>query len=144
QYPGMELPWGMFGENLTIWGLCDDTVYIGDQLQVGSAQLIVTEPRMPCSKLALKFGRDDVLKLLFQRGFSGFYCAVLREGEVAAGDPVTLLRRDAHAVRVFDITRLEREGYYDFELLRRAVAVDALLQDWRKSFAKRLAQFSMS
>ena len=66
QFPEMALPWGMFGENLTIWGLRDDAVYIGDQLQVGSAQLVVTEPRMPCHKLALKFGRDDILKRFFQ------------------------------------------------------------------------------
>jgi MOSC domain-containing protein YiiM len=138
----MALPWGMFGENLTIRGLRDDTMYIGDQLRVGSAQLVVTEPRMPCYKLALKFGRDDVLKLLFQRGYSGFYCAVLQEGEVAAGDPVSLLHRDEHAVTVLDITRLEREGYYDVDLLRRAVAVEALSQDWRETFLKRLAQFS--
>jgi MOSC domain-containing protein YiiM len=97
---------------------------------------------LPCYKLALKFGRDDVLKLLFQSGYSGFYCAVLQEGEVAAGDPVSLLHRDEHAVTVLDITRLEREGYYDVDLLRRAVAVEALSQDWRETFLKRLAQFS--
>jgi MOSC domain-containing protein YiiM len=142
QFPEMELPWGMFGENLTIWGLQDDTVHIGDHLQVGSAHLVVTEPRMPCSKLALKFGRDDVLKIFFQSGFSGFYCAVLKEGEVMAGDPVRRLHRDKHAVSVLDITRLEREGYYDLDLLNRAVAVEALSQDWRDGFLKRLAQFS--
>lgn len=142
RFPEMELPWGMFGENLTIWGLRDDTVYIGDRLRVGSAQLVVTEPRMPCYKLALKFGRDDVLKLFFQSGFSGFYCAVLQEGEVAAGDPVWLLHRDEHMVSALDITRLEREDRYDVELLRRAVAVEALSQDWRDDFLKRLRQFS--
>jgi len=110
QFPEMELPWGMFGENLTIWGLRDDTVYIGDQLQVGSAHLVVTQPRVPCYKLALKFGRDDILKRFFQSGFSGFYCAVLQEGEVGAGDPVRLLHREEHEVSVLDILRLEGEG----------------------------------
>jgi MOSC domain-containing protein YiiM len=138
----MALPWGTFGENLTIRGLRDDTIYIGDQLRVGLAQLVVTEPRMPCYKLALEFGRDDILKLLFQSGYSGFYRAVLQEGEVAAGDPVSLLHRDERAVTVLDITRLEREGYYDVDLLRRPVAVEALSQDWRETFLKRLAQFS--
>jgi MOSC domain-containing protein YiiM len=142
QFPEMELPWGMFGENLTIWGVRDDTVYIGDQLQVGSAHLVVTEPRMPCYKLAIKFGRDDVLKRLFQSGFSGFYCAVLQEGEVAAGDPVRLLHRDEHAVSVLDIVRLQREDRYDVGLLRQAVAVEALSQDWRDTFLERLTHFS--
>ena len=138
----MVLPWGMFGENLTIWGVRDNTVHIGDQLQVGSAHLVVTEPRMPCFKLALKFGRDDVLKRFFRNGFSGFYCAVLQEGEAAAGDPVSMLHRDEHAVSVLDIVRLEREDYYDVDLLRRAAAADALSQDWRERFLERLTNFS--
>jgi MOSC domain-containing protein YiiM len=146
QYPAMELPWEMFGEmfgeNLTIWGLRDDSVYIGDQLQVGSAQLVVRSPRMPCYKLGLKFGRDDVLKRLFQSGFSGFYCAVLQEGEVAAGDPIGLLHRDEHAVSARDITRLQGDDRYDVDLLRRAVAVEALSQDWRDTFLERLTNFS--
>jgi len=142
QFPEMELPWGMFGENLTIWGLRDDTLYIGDQLQVGSAHLVVTQPRLPCYKLALKFGRDDILKRFFQSGFSGFYCAVLQEGEVAAGDPIRLLHRDEHEVSVLDIVHLEGEGFYDVDLLRRAVAVEALSQAWRDSFLQRLTRFS--
>lgn len=143
QFPDMDLPCGMFGENLTIWGTRDDAVHIGDQLQVGSAHLIVTEPRMPCYKLALKFGRDDILKRFFRSGYSGFYCAVLQEGEVAAGDPVKVLHRDEHAVSVLEIVRLEREDYYDVDLLRRAVAVDALPQDWRERFMERLVHISV-
>src|SRR5215467_5114081 len=142
QFPEMELPWGMFGENLTIWGLRDDTLYIGDQLQVGSAHLVVTQPRLPCYKLALKFGRDDILKRFFQSGFSGFYCAVLQEGEVAAGDSIRLLHHDEHEVSVLDIVHLEGEGFYDVDLLRRAVAVEALSQAWRDSFLQRLTRFS--
>jgi MOSC domain-containing protein YiiM len=142
QFPEMDLPWGMFGENLTIWGLQDDTVHIGDHLQVGSAQLVVRSPRMPCYKLGMKFGRDDVLKLLFQNGYSGFYCAVLQEGDVAAGDPVTLLHRDERAVSVRDIVHLQGESRYDADLLRRAVAVEALPQNWRETFLERLELFS--
>ena len=142
QYPEMELPWGMFGENLTIWGLRDDSVYIGDRLQVGSAQLVVTQPRMPCYKLALKFGHDDVLKRMLQSGFSGFYCAVLQEGDVAAGDRIRLLHRDQHAVSVLDIVRLHGEGKHDVNLLRRALAVEALPQNWRDYFLERLTNFS--
>src|SRR5712671_6531621 len=68
QFPEMELPWGMFGENLTIEGLLDESVHIGDRFQVGSAHLVVTQPRLPCSKLGLKFGRDYFLERLNTAG----------------------------------------------------------------------------
>jgi MOSC domain-containing protein YiiM len=142
QFPEMALPWGMFGENLTIWGMSEDSVYIGDQLEVGTAHLVVTQPRMPCYKLGLKFGRDDILKLLLHSGYTGFYCAVLQEGDVAAGDPIKLLHRDEHQVSVLDIVRLERERKRDVALLRRAVAVEALSPSWREYFKERLTQLS--
>jgi MOSC domain-containing protein YiiM len=142
QYPAVELPWGMFGENLTIWGLRDDAVYIGDRLQVGTAQLVVRAPRMPCFKLGLRFGRDDVLRIMLQSGFTGYYCAVLQEGAVTAGDPITALHRDEHAVTVLDIVRLERECKNDVDLLRRAAQVGALSPRWRDYFLKRLAELS--
>jgi MOSC domain-containing protein YiiM len=142
QFPQMEMPWGMFGENLTVWGLRDDSVYIGDRLQVGTAQLIVRSPRMPCFKLGLRFGRDDVLKILLQNGFTGFYCAVLQEGAVAAGDPITVLHCNEHVVTVLDIVRLERERKHDVDLLRRAVAVEELSPSWRDYFMKRLTELS--
>ncbi len=132
----------MFGENLTIWGLRDDRVYIGDQLQVGSAHLVVTQPRMPCYKLALKFGRDDILKRFFQSGFSGFYCAVLQEGEVAAGDPITVLHRDEHEVSVLDIIRLEGGATTTWTCCAGRWRWKRLSQGWRDGFMKRLAQFS--
>jgi MOSC domain-containing protein YiiM len=142
QYPAMELPWGMFGENLTTWGLRDDAVYIGDRLQVGTAQLVVRSPRMPCFKLGLRFGRDEVLKIMLQSGFTGFYCAVLQEGAVEAGDPIRVLHRDENAVTVLDIVRLERERRHDADLLRRAVAVEALSPSWRDYFLKRLTELA--
>jgi MOSC domain-containing protein YiiM len=140
QFPEMKLPWGMFGENLTIWGVRDDGVYIGDQFEVGTARLVVTQPRMPCYKLGLKFGRDDVLKLMLNTSYTGFYCSVLQEGDIAADNPVRLLHRDEHQVSVLDIVRLERERKYDVDLLRRAVAVKALSPSWREYFEERLTQ----
>jgi MOSC domain-containing protein YiiM len=144
QFPQMELPWGMFGENLTIEGLLDETVHIGDRFQVGSAQLVVTQPRLPCYKLGLKFGRDDILKRFLQSALTGFYFAVLQEGEVAAGDPISLLHRDAHQVKVADITRLYRQDRHNLDLLRRAVAVEALPESWRDYFLERLTQLAGS
>jgi MOSC domain-containing protein YiiM len=142
QFPELELPWGMFGENLTIRGLREDTMRIGDRLQIGSAQLVVTQPRLPCYKLGLRFGRDDVLKRFWQSGFTGFYLSVLQEGEVAAGDSIRLLQQDEHAVTVRNIMDLAREDTLDVDLLRRAVAVEALPQAWREDFFQRLTPLS--
>ena len=81
----MELPWGAFGENFTTEGLLERDVRIGDRFEVGTAELQVTDPRMPCYKLGVRFDRDDMVKRFLASGGSGFYLAVLREGEVAAG-----------------------------------------------------------
>jgi len=138
QFPEMELPWGMFGENLTIEGLSEESVHIGDRFQVGSAHLMVTQPRIPCYKLGIKFGRDDILKRFLQSGLTGFYFAVLKEGDVAAGDPIQLLHRDEHQVKVADITRLYRKDRHNLDLLRRALVVEALPETWRDYFLERL------
>src|SRR2546425_4216291 len=142
QFPEMELPWGMFGENLTIEGLLEESVHIGDHFQVGSAHLVVTQPRLPCYKLGLKFGRDDILKRFLRSGLTGFYFAVLKEGEVAAGDPIRLLHRDEHQVKVADITRLYRQDKHNLDLLRRVMAVEALPEAWRDYFLERLTQLT--
>lgn len=142
QFPEMKLPWGMFGENLTVAGLLDETVHIGDHFQVGSAHLVVTQPRLPCYKLGIKFGRDDILKRFLQSGKTGFYLAVLKEGEVAAGDPISLLHQDEHRVKVADITRLYRQDKHNLDLLRRAVAVDGLAEVWRDYFQQRIEKLT--
>jgi MOSC domain-containing protein YiiM len=84
----VELPWGAFGENLTTEGLLERDVRVGDRFLVGSAELVVTDPRLPCYKLGVRFGRDDMVKRFLAHGGTGFYLAVLREGEVAAGDAI--------------------------------------------------------
>jgi len=102
----------------------------------------VTQPRLPCYKLALKFGRDDILKRFLQSGLTGFYFAVFKEGEVAAGDPIRLLHSDEHQVKVSDITRLYREDKHNIDLMRRVVAVEALPESWRDYFLERLTQLT--
>lgn len=144
RFPEMDLPSGMFGENLTVEGLLDESVHIGDRFQVGSAHVVVTQPRVPCYKLGLKFGRDDILKRFLESGLTGFYLAVLKEGEVAAGDRITLLERDEHQVKVADITRLYREDKYNVDLLRKVVAVEVLAEVWREYFQGRLDRLAGS
>ena len=138
QFPEMDLPWGMFGENLSITGLFEDAVHIGDHFQVGTARLMVTQPRLPCYKLGIKFEREDIIKRFLVSGRTGFYFAVLEEGKVAAGDPITLLHRDEHDITIADIVRLYREDKYNVELMRRVIAVDALPEEWREYFQERL------
>ncbi len=138
ELPGMELPWGMFGENFTTEGLSESSVNIGDRFRIGSAEVMVTEPRMPCYKLGIKFGRNDILKRFLASGRTGFYFSVLREGEVEAGNPIEPLARDAHNVTVADITRLYARDRDDAELARRVIEVEALPDSWRDYFRERL------
>ena len=134
----MSLPWGMFGENLTTTGLFETDVHIGDRFRVGSAELMVTQPRMPCYKLGIRFGRADIIKRFLISERSGFYFSVLKEGEVGAGDEVELVERNDSGVRVVDITRLYSSEKENVELMRRAITTEALPDSWRDYFLKRI------
>jgi MOSC domain-containing protein YiiM len=138
ELPDAELPWGAFGENLTIAGLLEEGVRIGDRFVVGSAELVVTQPRMPCFKLGIRFGRSDMVKRFLNSGRSGFYFAVLREGEVAAGDPIQLSAHAADGLSVADIVALYTVDAGNQQLLRRAARSSALPESWREYFRKRL------
>jgi MOSC domain-containing protein YiiM len=140
ELPGTELPWGMFGENFTTLGLDESNVNIGDRFRLGSAEVMVTEPRMPCYKLGIKFGRNDILRRFLASGRTGFYFSVEREGEVGAGDEIELIGHDEHNVTVADITRLYARDKNDFEMLRRAIAVEALPEKWRYHFGQQLVK----
>jgi MOSC domain-containing protein YiiM len=138
ELPGTELPWGMFGENFTTEGLDESAVNIGDRFRIGSAEVTVTVPRMPCYKLGIKFGRADIVKRFMASGRTGFYFSVQREGEVGAGDEIELLGRDENDVTVADVSRLYVRDRGDVETLRRAVAVEALPESWREHFRQQL------
>jgi MOSC domain-containing protein YiiM len=136
--PDQDLPWGMFGENLTTKGLQENAVNIGDCFRVGTAEVVVTQPRMPCFKLGIKFGRDDIIKKFLISERSGFYFAVLKEGEVAPGDEIELIRSDPQNVTVTDITRLYVSDKHNVDLMMRAIGVEALAESWREHFVNRL------
>lgn len=140
ELPEMELPWGMFGENFTTVGLQEDELNIGDQLKVGSAVVMVTEPRMPCYKLGIRFGRSDIIKRFLTSGRSGFYLAVLKEGEVGAGDEMEFVKRSDQTVRVTDITRLYTREKHNTQLLRRAIETEALPESWKDYFRRQLKE----
>lgn len=139
ELPGAELPWGAFGENLTTeGGLADNAVYIGDRFRIGSAEFVVTQPRMPCFKLGIRFGRADVIKRFLHSGRNGFYFAVAKDGEVAAGDSIEILARDENGVTVADIVELYTADAAKQDLLQRVSELAALPESWRAYFRKRL------
>jgi MOSC domain-containing protein YiiM len=139
ELPDMDLPWGMFGENFTSAGLLED-VAIGGRFRIGSAEVLVSEPRVPCYKLALKFGRADMVKRFLASGRTGFYLMVLNEGVVQAGDPIEAIGRAEHGITVADITRLYAGKQPDPAILRRAVDLDALSDPWRNFLRDRLSR----
>ena len=153
---------GMFGENFAIddggpafqggqalpagQGL-EESVHLGDRFSVGTAEVAVTQPRLPCYKLGVRFGSDDMVKRFLASGRSGFYLAVLREGEVGAGDEMKLLARDANAVAVSEITRLyvaKRYGQAEIAAVRRALQVPVLPESWKEYLRERLRQAGAS
>lgn len=138
ELPNEPLPWGAFGENFTIEGMVETEVRIGDEYRVGSAIVRVTTPRLPCFKLAAKFRRDDMIKRFLRSGFSGFYFAVVEEGEVGAGDEITFLRKDDPSATVAEVNHLYTSPSPGAELLRRAVQTKALPESWREHFLAKL------
>jgi MOSC domain-containing protein YiiM len=147
ELPGRELPMGMFGENFTIddggKGLLEESVYLGDRFSVGTAEVAVTQPRLPCYKLGVRFGSDDMVKRFLASGRTGFYVAVLREGEVGAGDEMKLMAREANVVAVSETVRLyvmKRYGEAEIRAVRRALRVEELPESWKEYFRERLGQ----
>lgn len=105
EFPEMDLPFGMFGENLTSEGVTEKNVFVGDRLKIGTAEFIVTEPRQPCFKLGIKFGRSDIIRKFAKSGRSGFYVAIAKTGELAAGDRIEILEREQSETSIADIVR---------------------------------------
>ena len=131
--PGVleQFGYGAFGENLTIEGLLEHEVRVGDELKIGSANFMVQAPRIACFKLATKFGIGDMPKRFGASGRSGFYLRVLEEGEVAAGDEITIISSAEQAISVADLNRLLTTDQHNHELLEAALATFELPKDQR-------------
>jgi MOSC domain-containing protein YiiM len=138
ELPEVNLPWGAFGENFTTEGLFEDQMQIGDRLRAGSAEFIVTQPRMPCFKLGIRFDRPDMVKRFLHSKRTGFYLAVRSEGEVASGDPIEFTDRQRNGVTIADIVNLYTLDSENQELLRRATELPVLPDGWKDYFRKRL------
>jgi len=140
ELPEMNLPYGIFGENFTTKGLDESTINIGDEFRVGAAKVVVVQPRMPCYKLGLRFGRADIIKRFHQSRRTGFYLRVIEEGEVGAGDTLELVKRGEGEVTIADINRLYFWDKDDLTTLRRAVQLEFLPRYLKNQFRERLAE----
>ena len=141
ELPGYDLKMGNFGENFTTEGLLEDAVYLGDRFSIGSAEVVVTQPRLPCYKLGIRFQSDAMVKRFLASKRSGFYFAVAREGEVGAGDEMKEVSRDPHRVSISEINRLYFAHKYtdaDVEVVRRALQVTVFPESWKEDFRARL------
>ena len=138
ELPGVALPWGAFGENLTVEGLIETEVRVGDVLRIGTAEFVVTQPRLPCFKLNVRFQRPDMVKRFLRSGRTGFYLAVVKEGQLAVGDPIELVPTDLPAIGVTEVVTLYTSKADSRALLQRAVSTAALPQSWRDYFQARL------
>src|SRR5215469_16746150 len=141
ELPGRSLSMGMFGESFTTEGLLENTVFLGDRFSIGSAEVLVTQPRLPCYKLGVRFESDEMVKRFSASRRTGFYVAVTREGEVGAGDEIRVVARDPNAVPLPGIFRLYVAKTFsadDIASAQRAVAAPALPESWKEYFRKRL------
>jgi MOSC domain-containing protein YiiM len=138
ELPGIDLPWGAFGENFTTQGLAEVDVQIGDVLKVGSAVVMVRQPRMPCYKLAAKFQRDDIIERFLASGRNGFYFSVEQEGEVGQGDSIEFVARNQDGISIIEMNQLFVRDKYNRALLQKAIATAALPESWREYFLPRL------
>jgi MOSC domain-containing protein YiiM len=139
EYPDKEIEAAQFGENLATEGLLEGEMFIGDKLRIGTAEFVVTEPRMPCYKLGIRFGRKDILRRFLQSRRSGFYLAVTKTGELESGDEIEIISRDENKVTITDIVRVWVADKNDIATMKRALEIDVFPETWKEPFRDRIA-----
>ncbi len=137
---GQDLGPAFMGENLTVEGLTEETVCIGDVYRLGEALVQVSQPRVPCYKVNIRSGRPDMLQLAMDALFTGYYLRVLEEGRVAAGDRFTLVRRPAGAPTVAWANQIRHRGKDNVAGLQRLLAAEGLAEAWREPVGRLLAR----
>jgi MOSC domain-containing protein YiiM len=137
-FPQFDFPLGAFGENLTVAGLNESETHIGDRFRAGECELQVTQPRLPCFKLGIRFGDPKMVKYFLERRQPGVYFSVTKEGLIKAGDDLTLLQRSNSQLTVVDIVRLYAFDKTDQEGIKTAAENPYLPQSWREYFSDRL------
>ena len=142
QLPDADFVPGNFGENLTTLGMSEDIVCIGDHYRVGSAVLQVTQPRMPCFKLGVRFGRADMVKRFWHARRPGIYFSIVEEGEVAADDPIELVETSADGISLADVVALYTGAKTSPDLVERALRAP-LFGRWKEGIRERAAAESL-
>lgn len=133
---GKQLPYAAFGENLTLRGMLEDRVCIGDVYRVGDAVVQISQPRYPCFKLSQKLGVKDMPVRVLNTGYSGFYFRVLEEGDVRADSSVTQLESHAAGTTVLELLRMMKDGRKDEQGLNRMLELDVLSVSLKTQFGK--------
>lgn len=135
-YPNLDWDYGMFGENLTVEGLDETNLFVGDIYKIGEALVQITQPREPCFKFGIKFGSQDVLKQFINHGFSGTYVSVLKEGFVTNGDVLKLEKQYKNSLTTAQLFNLLHAKEKDQTLLKLAIKNDALPLKKRKKLER--------
>lgn len=135
-----SLPMGMFGENLTIEGLDESVSCIGDHLQIGSVVFAITQPRVPCFKLGIRFDDMEMPKRFSKAARTGFYLKVLVEGSLCVGQEIRILQKGVGRVAVRDLftSYMNPQSAESKAILRRAAAVPELASEWRSKILRRI------
>jgi MOSC domain-containing protein YiiM len=131
---GITMPEAAFGENLTVEGMQEAEVCIGDVYRIGTAEVQVSQPRQPCGTLAARFGKADFVKMVVDSGRTGFYFRVLAEGLVQAGDTISLVERDPRSVSIAFANHIFHHDRRDREGIKKVLSLPALSASWQRSF----------
>lgn len=138
EWPRGDYPWGIFGENLSTTGLLEEHVCVGDEFRVGTARLVVTQPRMPCFKLGIRFGDPQIINRFLESRRPGIYFGIVEEGAVGPGDRIELVSSDPRRLNLIELLELILDPTASKAQLERALSIPALADDWRLEFTKRL------
>ena len=138
-----KLPPSSFGENLTISGFLEDSLCIGDTLQIGEVILEISQPRQPCYKLSYIHGIEKLPLWIQETGFTGYYARVIKEGSINSDDQITLLKKDPLGVSIAFANQIMHHDQKNSEALRKILEVPALSESWRISFEKMLSGISI-
>ena len=137
-YPKLAWGWGMFGENLTVEGLDENKLCIGDVFKIGTALVQITEPRQPCHKLGIKFGDHKVIKEFIDYGHPGTYVRILKEGKVKIGDELLLQKKSKSTLTVQQYNQLVNQKKKNVDWVKLAVANDSIRLEKREKLKKLL------
>jgi len=135
-----DFKFGQFGENFTVEGMLDDDIHVGDRFRIGTTLFEVTQPRVPCFKLAIKMDVEDFYSQILSSGRLGFYLRVLEEGEVGAEDVIEKVHEDPLAMTIQEVNSLMYFDKNNFNGMNNALKIKALSPGWRNTFEERLAK----